>query len=1213
MPRSLIIYDGQSGEILLRIAGYAGDAPEDPTAILPLAPPTAKCKIVGDDLPELLPASRVNPMDETVIPARIVYSPPVSYNATGKVVIVTPHGFVAGTTKYNIALAQALLRQGKKTSIFFLGSCSPDVASYLEELGVPFAEGSPAAAVQYVSDADSVVWHGDGGPIVAFITEFAKLSSRPHSTLVLHMESDFLMAAYAAPVVERLVVVGRWMLKHFPYATWCPPPAVIEPQAGNRDERTIVYLGRLAEHKGLENLVSSLCVLEDFRLVLVGAGPLHDPLITRAKELGCADRLTVVDGDLRATRHLSRGGIFVLASESEGASVALVEAIAAGLKVVATPVGDAPWLAEEKGVPITIIPNNQVNSIVSGVVQSHAQFGNAPLPPQYSISYFEQVWRHTLPLSPVEAPAATTARPKVSVLMPVYGYKHLMDGAIASVLNQSDALEVVVVDNGNQDDTLARLQDWQQRDPRVKPVSVLNNVGLSGARNQALRAATGEWVCLLDPDDRYMPGFIEPRLALMGADRRAVLSCGQALAVRDGQPQGIMPSAPYDRAVQSGNNRVLCQSVMMPHWAAVAAGGNEPWRYAEDWGLWARLASAGEVLFDGRPVYELHAHAQQRSRITSEGLWDKYACNLRAAFHNAFCYGFTRPLSILMVLPDLEPNGAQHAALQIALRLKAAGHGVDVLSLMPYWAPPSEWAESGLSVSCASGWDNFLQMTKSGRYDVAFIHCWSGSGIIASTHCSLPAVVVHHSVEADTRPPNDDRALRLHVSVAPYGRAKFSFEPVTDGEPATNTYICNGVDTDRINSVRVGKQQAREELGIPMDQKLVVSVTRADREKGADILMDVPQHVADDVKFVAIGVAPGQALYETVMSNFVLFGVESKGVLPWEQVVRWLEAADVLLVPSRREAHSLVVMESLALGTLVVGAASALPSEDIRGLYRVSAPDARQLAEALSQALSSGETVGPLPEEWSWETIAFKYGAALRLLALRDKWTKCERNMEVPPQPPINLAVTLELPETARLVSFGLMVKMALERAGVAIVAPGESRHRLALSADGRFLEVYDQLRLVGRVYFDPALFGQAGPEDRLCPPPIIPAHVTQGPSPICVGDVPLLRNAEARPAAEGPADFAHALYAVVGDWLDAVYAQAAGIPVASVANSYGLTCNWYSGVTATPDTVGTEAGRIDRETWAFYADNIRRYGARWHAPKGELARCVAAMLGGGE
>ncbi|MCP1677142.1 glycosyltransferase involved in cell wall biosynthesis [Natronocella acetinitrilica] len=93
----------------------------------------------------------------------------------------------------------------------------------------------------------------------------------------------------------------------------------------------------------------------------------------------------------------------------------------------------------------------------------------------------------------------------VSVIIPVYNRERLLPRAIRSVLTQpAGDIELLVVDDGSSDGSLAIAQDYASSDPRVK---VLNqsNQGVSSARNSGLREARGDWVALLDSDDEWAP------------------------------------------------------------------------------------------------------------------------------------------------------------------------------------------------------------------------------------------------------------------------------------------------------------------------------------------------------------------------------------------------------------------------------------------------------------------------------------------------------------------------------------------------------------------------------------------------------------------------------------------------------------------------------------------------------------------------------------
>lgn len=93
--------------------------------------------------------------------------------------------------------------------------------------------------------------------------------------------------------------------------------------------------------------------------------------------------------------------------------------------------------------------------------------------------------------------------PTVSAVIPSYNYGHFVTEAVDSVLAQTyePGVEVVVVDDGSKDDTRERIKKY---DGRVRYI-FQENRGLSGARNTGIRAATGEWVALLDADDLWHP------------------------------------------------------------------------------------------------------------------------------------------------------------------------------------------------------------------------------------------------------------------------------------------------------------------------------------------------------------------------------------------------------------------------------------------------------------------------------------------------------------------------------------------------------------------------------------------------------------------------------------------------------------------------------------------------------------------------------------
>lgn len=96
-----------------------------------------------------------------------------------------------------------------------------------------------------------------------------------------------------------------------------------------------------------------------------------------------------------------------------------------------------------------------------------------------------------------------------SIVIPVYNRERFIERAVKSVLNQSVSdLEVICVNNGSTDGTLALLRKMAGEDDRVIVLDQ-ENKGRCAARNLGLDHAAGEWICFLDSDDFYYPIHLE--------------------------------------------------------------------------------------------------------------------------------------------------------------------------------------------------------------------------------------------------------------------------------------------------------------------------------------------------------------------------------------------------------------------------------------------------------------------------------------------------------------------------------------------------------------------------------------------------------------------------------------------------------------------------------------------------------------------------------
>jgi len=201
--------------------------------------------------------------------------------------------------------------------------------------------------------------------------------------------------------------------------------------------------------------------------------------------------------------------------------------------------------------------------------------------------------------------------PVVSVVIPAYNADTWLAEAIQSVLDQSwQDFELIVVNDGSTDRTTEVVRGFKNR--RISCISQENR-GLSSARNTGIRGARGEFIALLDADDKFKPEKLTRQLAKFDADPEiGIVTCGYDLI--DDRGKWLQREMPWLSAPLIDLKTLLFWNPLLPstllirtHWFKTAGLFDGSLRRYEDWELPVRFAIAGcrmgwvhEVLVDYR-------------------------------------------------------------------------------------------------------------------------------------------------------------------------------------------------------------------------------------------------------------------------------------------------------------------------------------------------------------------------------------------------------------------------------------------------------------------------------------------------------------------------------------------------------------------------------------------------------------------------------------
>lgn len=222
--------------------------------------------------------------------------------------------------------------------------------------------------------------------------------------------------------------------------------------------------------------------------------------------------------------------------------------------------------------------------------------------------------------------------PRFSIIVPLYNKAPYVHKALDSIVSQSyKDWECVIIDDGSTDNSAAICEDFIiHHTPYTIHLLRQPNNGVAAARNDAVKASHGEYICFLDADDWLEPTFLEEMDSLISEYPEAGIYCTNYIYYKPGKThvalqleRGYMN---YPEAYLHGEMPIWTGATCMPRKVFDEMGGFPVGiKLGEDFLLWAKTALHYKVAFCEKPFAYYNNDVPAHLRATR---------NLHAPEHN---------------------------------------------------------------------------------------------------------------------------------------------------------------------------------------------------------------------------------------------------------------------------------------------------------------------------------------------------------------------------------------------------------------------------------------------------------------------------------------------------------------------------------------------------------------------------------------------------
>ena len=186
--------------------------------------------------------------------------------------------------------------------------------------------------------------------------------------------------------------------------------------------------------------------------------------------------------------------------------------------------------------------------------------------------------------------------PTLSVVMPNYNHSAYLPRALQALINEPYPTEIIVLDDCSTDDSVAIIESFVPKDPRLRLVRNEKNIGVNASVTRLCEMAASEYVCSTAADDRLLPTMLDRSMRLLAQYPQAGL-CSTMSYVIDAATEERTNIAPVENIVED-------ESYIKPDQALRWLRGHDSWIMGNTV-VYRRQA----LLEAGGFIPELHAYA----------------------------------------------------------------------------------------------------------------------------------------------------------------------------------------------------------------------------------------------------------------------------------------------------------------------------------------------------------------------------------------------------------------------------------------------------------------------------------------------------------------------------------------------------------------------------------------------------------------------------